>query len=568
MDKNDVKVSTGTSIRAVVEPLPLRLLVIGNFAGTQQGVADTPEHSAHQEIYPILRTVDDNNLDSFFASLNVDTCISINDFFTADGPNTCIRFKPHNIHDFTPAGLLESVPEFRALKLAQHKMNELVDGNIDEQQFLTTIDAYSHIKPLRMLCQDIRALAARDPDQFGARQSGNRYKCVGQAIEYIIDTEVSKFLHHPRVQEIEALWRGLKFFVDRSNFQASIQIDCLNTSYHEVLSSFEYFVLAQRQQDSNKIPYSAIVSTFQLENNDEQISSLQKLAENAEMLQTPLLVGLSHEFFGVEKDMPTRTPVDPIRLLEQPQYQQWNSLRQKTCAHWLVVLYNQFLLRNQYESDMRSAAGVTEHINKQSQRLWGNPALALASLMTRSFEISQWTNAIQGQEHGRIEDLPLFSQQTYGEPDRFQTLESTMTLEQAEDFATKGITTLSCTPDEDCAYIYYAPCVYDVSSTAHKGFAELSGSMNNLPYQLLFSRVAHQVQQNYEKLTQIKDPVILKSAVTTILQRLISSTGKGASLAVTVSNTDDDSGRHIISIHAKTGDAILSGSEVEFGLMV
>ncbi|MEJ2179512.1 MAG: type VI secretion system contractile sheath large subunit [Gammaproteobacteria bacterium] len=217
---------------------------------------------------------------------------------------------------------------------------------------------------------------------------------------------------------------------------------------------------------------------------------------------------------------------------------------------------------------MRSAAGVTEHINKQSQRLWGNPALALASLMTRSFEISQWTNAIQGQEHGRIEDLPLFSQQTYGEPDRFQTLESTMTLEQAEDFATKGITTLSCTPDEDCAYIYYAPCVYDVSSTAHKGFAELSGSMNNLPYQLLFSRVAHQVQQNYEKLTQIKDPVILKSAVTTILQRLISSTGKGASLAVTVSNTDDDSGRHIISIHAKTGDAILSGSEVEFGLMV
>ena len=195
-------------------------------------------------------------------------------------------------------------------------------------------------------------------------------------------------------------------------------------------------------------------------------------------------------------------------------------------------------------------------------------ATALANLMTRSFEITQWTNNIHGHEHGRIDDLSMFSQQTYGEPDSFQTLESTITLDQAEDFATQGITALSCTPDEDCAYIYYAPCVFDVGSKSSERFAELSGSMNNLPYQMLFSRIAHQVQQNYEKLTQINDPTILKSAVTTILQRLISSTGDGASLGVTVSNTDDDSGRHIISIRATTGEEILSGSEVEFGLMV
>jgi len=568
MDKGDVKVSTGTSIRGVVDPLPLRLLVLGNFDATDLTASASTEQGAHQEIYPTLRTVDNNSLDSFFASLNVNTRIHVNDFFTADGPESYIRFKPHSIHDFTPTGLLESVPEFRALKHAQHKMHELVSGNIDEQQFLSSLDAYRHIKPLQMLCQDIKDLAARDADQFGARQTSNRYKCVSQATEYIIDTEVSKFLHHPKVQEIEALWRGLKFLVDRSNFQAPIQIDCLNTAYHELLSSFEYFVLEQRQQDSNTIPYSAIVSTFPLDNNSDQINKLQKLAENAEMLQIPLLISLSHDFFGVERDTLTYTTLDPIRLLDQPQYQLWNSLRQKTCARWLVALYNEFLLRNQYESDMRNAAGVTEHINKLSQRLWGNPTLALASLMTRSFEVSQWTNNIYGREHGRIDDLALFSQQTYGEPDSFQTLESTMTLDQAEDFATQGITALSCSPDEDCAYIYYAPCVFDVGSKSSERFTELSGSMNNLPYQMLFSRIAHQVQQNYEKLTQINDPLILKSAVTTILQRLISSTGDGATLGVTVSNTDDDSGRHIISIRATTGEEILSGSEVEFGLLV
>ena len=566
MDKGDVKVSTGTSIRGMVDPLPLKLLVIGNFDGTDLRDSATAEQATHQEIFPSLRIVDKSNLDSFFASLNVDTYIHLNDFFTSEDPQSSIRFKPHSIHDFTPAGLLESVPEFRALKLAQSKMHELVDGKIDEQQFFSTLNTYRHIKPLAMLCQDISDLAARDADQFGARQTSNRYKCVSQATDYIMDTEISRFLHHPGVQKIEAMWRGLKFLVDRSNFQSPIQIICLNTPYEKLPGSFEHFVIEQ-QQSTNALPYSAIISTFPLENTSNQIHNLQKLAEYAEMLQTPLLTSLSHEFFGIEKDTLTHTTLDPVNLLSQSQYQLWNSLRQKTCTRWLVALYNDFLLRNQYESDMRSAAGVTEHINKLSQRLWGNPVFALASLMSESFEVSQWSNNIHGKENGKIGDLAMFSQQTYGEPDSFQTLETTITLNQAEDFTTQGITALSCTPDEDCAYIFYVPCVFDVGSKSGEHFTELSG-MNNLPYQMLFARIAHQVQQNYEKLTHIKDPVILKSAVTTILQSLLSTTGDGATLGVTVSNTDDESGRHIISIRATTGNTILSGSEVEFGLMV
>lgn len=566
MDKGDVKVSTGTSIRGMVDPLPLRLLVIGNFDGTDLTESVSAEQYSQREIFPTLRRVDSNNLDAFFASLNVDTYIHLDDFFTTEDPESCIRFKPHRIQDFTPAGLLESVPEFRALKLAQSKMHELVDGKIDEQQFFTALGTYHHIKPLAMLCQDIRDLAARNTEQFGARQTSNRYKCVSQATEYIIDTEISRFLHHPKVQKIEAIWRGLKFLVDRSNFHSPIQIECLNTPYQKLFNSFEHFVIEQ-QQAAHALPYSAIISTFPLDNTSDQIHNLQKLAEHAEMLQTPLLISLSHEFFGIERDSLTYTTLDPVHLLSQPQYQLWNSLRRKTCARWLVALYNDFLVRNQYESDMRSAAGVTEHINKLSQRLWGNPVFALASLMTGSFESSQWTDNIQGSENGKISDLPLFSQQTYGEPGNFQTLEATFTLDQAEDFATQGMTALSCKPDEDCAYIYYVPCVFDVGSKSGEHITELSG-MNNLPYQMLFARIAHQVQQNYEKLIQINDPVILKSAVTTILQSLLSSTGEGATLGVTVSNTDDDSGRHIISIRATTGEAILSGSEVEFGLMV
>ena len=570
MDKDELKFSSGVSSQLVNDPLPLRILVIGNFSGCALPASKNTPCDQQPDMPaiapPSLRSVEPHNLESFFASLNVNACIEVADFFTDDCPESYIRFKPHNIHDFTPAGLLEAVPEFRALKNAQASMRELVAGTIDEQQVLAILDSYRHINSLRMLKQDIQDLITREPDQHGARHISNRFKCVSQAMDYIVDTEVSKFLQHREVQALEALWRGLRFLIERSDFQQQIQIDCLNTPGDQLLESFDHYVIEQQRNSS--APYSVILSTFYLDNSSEQLDALQKLAEYAEMLQTPLLFTLSHDFFGVDAEHILEEKPQPISLLQQTQYQQWKQLRSNSSARWLVALYNRFLLRNQYEPDMRNAAGITEHVNKPSQRLWGNPVFGLASLLTRSFEYTGWPNNIHGPEHGKIGDLPLFAHLNENFVETFLPLEATLNLQQAEDFSTQGITTLSCSPDEDCAYIYYVPCVFDSSSARSERYLQLSGATNNLPYQMLFSAFSHQVQRNYERLSQIPDPAGLEASITNVLHNLVNSTGEGARLGVSVSITDDDSGRHIISIRAISGDQILAGAEVEFGIMV
>lgn len=568
MEKGDAKVSTGKLMFGATDPLPLRILIIGNFDGTD---ISNPEHivpTLKSRAYPTLRSIGSSNLNAYFASLNIDVSIHLDDFFTDDAPDACIRFKPHSINDFSPANLLESVPEFRALKIARDKVLDLSDEKINEEQFLSELSAYRHIKPLLMLGQDVLELSARDTDQFGARQISSRYKCVSQAIDLIIDMELSKFLHHPVIQELESQWRGLKFLTDRISKNAQIQIDCLNTSRTELLKSFSHFVIDNSVRPDNFSPYSVFVSTFTVNNTSEQLDELQSLAERVEVLQIPLIFSLSHEFFGLSIDDLAYCELNAIELLEGEQYQQWNQLRKNTSSRWLSAVYNNFLLRNQYEPGMRNVSGVTERTNRLSHYLWGNPSLFLAHLMIRSFEMTQWADNIAGREHGRIDDLPLITNQVFGQDDSFQSLVIPVNIEQAEDFATQGITCLSCTTGEDGVYIYYVPCLFNTAVISKDQLQELSGTTNNLSYQMLFSRFAHQVRRHYEKLTQITDQAVLKSAVTTILQSLVSSTGDGASLGVNVTHTEGDNQHHIVSIRATTGNKVLTGSQIEFGIQV
>ena len=58
---------------------------------------------------------------------------------------------------------------------------------------------------------------------------GKVLEVIGR-IDTMIDDQMNEILHHPKVQELEATWRGLADLVEHTNFRANIAIDILDVA--------------------------------------------------------------------------------------------------------------------------------------------------------------------------------------------------------------------------------------------------------------------------------------------------------------------------------------------------
>lgn len=84
--------------------LPMKLLVLGDFT-------NQPDDRIVEERDVI--NVNNNNIDSVMASLNLNTSFTVKNHLTEGGEDLEVNFSPKSISDFTPDKLAESVPELK-----------------------------------------------------------------------------------------------------------------------------------------------------------------------------------------------------------------------------------------------------------------------------------------------------------------------------------------------------------------------------------------------------------------------------------------------------------------------
>jgi len=400
-------------------------------------------------------------------------------------------------------------------------------------------------------------------------------KTAQQYIDTILQTQLNALLHNKTFQSIESLWRGFKFLVDRTNFREAIEIQCLSTPRDDLVTNLKHGVTEAECNAGNAAPYTVILSTFYVANTASEITELQTITEYAETLQTPVIVALTNAFLGnAFSDSHNRTNtianlnVNPITWMNQPQYQQWNAMRHKPCARWGVALFNRFMLRDEYDPEMRQSAGITENSTSIDDALWGHPGFALLALITRSFEKTGWPTEIQGRMNGELDDLCLRHVSPASDPAFSTPLETLLTIEQIQDLSATGITSLSGSINDDRAYIYHTPCLWQSAKYSEERYTAISDTMNNLAYQLLITRLARAVSHQMMRFRQIDNESVLTEEITHLIRELLATTGDGASATVTVENNDDDTQQRVVLIQARTGKKVLNGADVEFGLAI
>ena len=325
-----------------------------------------------------------------------------------------------------------------------------------------------------------------------------------------MSAQINEILHHPKFQQLESAWRGLKYLIDKVDFRENVRVEVLNCSKQDLIDDFE---------DSPEIPksglyrtvYSAEYGTFggkpvglMVSNYDfgpgpQDMQLLQNVASVAAMAHAPFMANAGPQFFGEETfhDLPKLK--DLKSLFEGPQYARWHAFRESEDARYVGLCMPRFLLRLPYGQatiPVKSFNFEEEVIGEHDRYLWGAASIAFATRVADSFAKYRWCpNIIGPQSGGAVEDLPLHQYKAMGEIQTKIPTEIQLTERREFELSEEGFIGLVYRKDSNNAAFFSAN-----SCQKAKIFADTPEGKNSelnyrlgtqLPYMFIITRLAH-----------------------------------------------------------------------------
>ena len=248
-------------------------------------------------------------------------------------------------------------------------------------------------------------------------------------IDHKLSRQVDEILHNRQFKQLESIWRGLKFLVDRTDFRENIKIEILNVDKETLLEDFEdapeipksglykTAYTAEYGQFGGQ-PYAAMIGNYEFDHGPQDIKLLQDIASVASMTHAPFIAAASPKMFGVDDFSALPNLKDLKSIFESPQYTKWQSFRESEDSRYVGLTCPRFLLRLPYGPNTQpvKAFSYEEDVSgNHEDYLWGNTAFTFANRLTDSFAKYRWcANIIGPQAGGAVEDLPLHQFQAMG----------------------------------------------------------------------------------------------------------------------------------------------------------
>jgi type VI secretion system protein ImpC len=325
-----------------------------------------------------------------------------------------------------------------------------------------------------------------------------------------MSAQINEILHHPKFQQLESAWRGLKYLIDKCDFRENVRVEVLNCSKQDLIDDFE---------DSPEIPksglyrtvYSAEYGTFggkpvglMVSNYDfgagpQDMQLLSNVASVAAMAHAPFMANAGPEFFGEESFENLPKLKDLKSLFEGPQYARWHAFRESEDARYVGLCMPRFLLRLPYGQatiPVKSFNFEEEVVGDHDKYLWGAASIAFATRVADSFAKYRWCpNIIGPQSGGAVEDLPLHQYKAMGEIQTKIPTEIQLTERREYELSEEGFIGLVYRKDSNNAAFFSAN-----SCQKAKIFADTPEGKNSelnyrlgtqLPYMFIITRLAH-----------------------------------------------------------------------------
>ena len=240
---------------------------------------------------------------------------------------------------------------------------------------------------------------------------------VNASMSHIMRT----LLHNPAFQQLEAVWRGLSFIVDRLETDSQLQLYLLDLPKDELSAdllnrddlqgTMLYRLLVQEAvRTPGAHPWAVVGGDYTFDRTTEDVTVLERMARLCKEAGAPFLVAASPSIVGCSSFGTVPDPDDWKLTATQGRVQErWDRLRHLAEASYLGLALPRFLLRLPYgqETEPLNAFAFEEMVGVPDHEdyCWGNPLFACFVLMGQAFSESNWE--MSPGSINVIEGLPL-----------------------------------------------------------------------------------------------------------------------------------------------------------------
>lgn len=324
-------------------------------------------------------------------------------------------------------------------------------------------------------------------------------------IDTMISEQLDEIIHHAEFQEVESLWRSLKYVVDKADFKANTKIELLDVDKTTIASDFEdvaetsqsglYKQVYEKEYDTpGGEPFTAMISPFDFDASAKDVALLRSISKVASVSHCPFIGSVGAGFFNKAAISEVNEIEDLPNYMERAEYIRWNAFRETEDSRYIGLTLPRFLLRLPYgEHHPVRRFDYQENVSSSAdQYLWGSASFAFAANLCQSFSQYGWCVNIRGPESGgRVENLPLHQ---YDAGRGLQTkIPSEILISETRElaFANLGFIPLSYYKNSDYACFFSANSTQKPTLYHDKQAASNSRINARLPYIFLSSRIAH-----------------------------------------------------------------------------
>lgn len=242
-------------------------------------------------------------------------------------------------------------------------------------------------------------------------------------IDHQINEQLNEIIHHPRLQRLEATWRGLWYLVVQADGVKNAKIKYFDANWKDVSRDINRAMEFDQSNLFTKIyseeygtpggePYGVIIGDYEVSHRvskrhpHDDISTLKGLMEIAAASFSPFITGASPELFGIDDFSELRLPLKFQEIFRQEEYIRWRTLRDAPDARFMGVTLPRILMRKPYRTTPGSYKGLFFYEKKSANGgepyLWGNACYAFAAILIREFASVGWFGHIRGVPRNQV----------------------------------------------------------------------------------------------------------------------------------------------------------------------
>ena len=238
-------------------------------------------------------------------------------------------------------------------------------------------------------------------------------------IDHLLSLQLNEILHHPKFQQLESTWRGIRYVLENSETGVNLKLKVFNGTKKEILRDLQRVPEFDQSQMFKKIyeqefgvfggePFACLLGDYEFGRGPEDIEFLERMSQVAAAAHAPFLAAAQPDLLNLESFTQLDAPRDLAKIFDTTEYARWKGFRQSEDSRYVCLTLPHVLLRVPYGKATKQVdgfhyeEGVTG--DDHSKYLWGNAAFALGARITNAFARYGWCAAIRGVEGGGLVD--------------------------------------------------------------------------------------------------------------------------------------------------------------------